>query len=275
MSIYAVMGSPVSHSLSPAIHRAFAAQFGQPQLQYEAIDVPAGGLAAALESFCARGGVGANITAPLKREAFGLCTLLSPTAERAGAVNTLSAMPDGGWQGDLTDGEGLIRALTGTLGQDLRDRRTLVLGAGGAAHAVVPALLEAGVGSLYLVNRSQANADALADRIGEPARVHTRRIEQLGEVGAFDLIINTATESPVTAFGLKGELIASPRTLVVDLNYGERAWALRAWAAVHDVQVFVDGLPMLIEQAALSYALWNNGAMPDTAPVYASFADKY
>ena len=274
MSIYAVMGSPVSHSLSPAIHRAFAAQFGQPQLQYEAIDVPAGGLAAALESFCARGGVGANITAPLKREAFGLCTLLSPAAERAGAVNTLSAMPDGGWQGDLTDGEGLIRALTRHYGQDLRDRRTLLLGAGGAAHAILPSLLDAGIGEVVIVNRDPAKSDALADRIGEPARVVTRRIEQVPEVGAFDLVINTISDDPVKAFGLSGDVLTA-RPLIVDLNYGERSAPLRAFATVQNAPVFADGLGMLIEQAAESYALWNQGAMPDVEPLYSELADKY
>lgn len=270
---YAVMGSPVSHSLSPRIHRAFAAQFGR-NLSYEAIEVQRGDLAAALESFVCEGGVGANITAPLKHEAFALCTTRSDRAERAGVVNTLVAMPDGGWYGDLTDGIGLIRSLTRHYGQDLRDRRTLLLGAGGAAHAILPSLLDAGVGEVVIVNRDGAKADALADRIGEPSRVVTRRIEQVPEVGAFDLIVNTISEDPTKVFGLSGDVLTG-RPLIVDLNYGERASALRAFATVHGAPVFADGLGMLIEQAAESYALWNEGSMPDVEPLYKELGDKY
>lgn len=273
---YAVMGSPVSHSLSPRIHKAFAAQFGNPHLTYDAIEVEGGTLADALRSFAADGGVGANITSPLKREAFALCgDNVSPRAARAAAVNTLKydASADT-WFGDLTDGFGLVKALTGYYGQDLRDRRTLILGAGGAAFAIVPSLLDAGVGEVIIVNRDITKADKLADMIGQPGRVNTRRIEQLPEVGAFDLVINTISADPIKAFNLTGDLLTA-RPLIVDLNYGERASVMKAYATVQNAPMFVDGMGMLIEQAAESYSVWHNGDRPDTAPLYAEFAAKY
>lgn len=264
---YAVMGTPVGHSLSPRIHRAFAEQFGNPNLDYTAIEVQPGGLRAALEAFVADGGVGANITSPLKHEALSLSTNLTTRAVQSNTVNTLTwDAATQTWSGDVTDGIGLIKSLTGHYRKDLRERRTLLLGAGGAAHGILPALVDAGVGEIIVVNRDEAKANKLADRCGLPGRVNTRRVEQLKEAGSFDLIINTISDDPVKAFNLTGDLMA-PRALVVDLNYGARASHLKAWSQAHDAPLFVDGLAMLIEQAAESFAIWHNSS-PDTAPVY-------
>src|SRR5690606_34900223 len=141
-----------------------------------------------LARFAAAGGLGANVTLPLKEAAAALCSDLGPAARIAGAVNTLSRRGDG-WRGDNTDGDGLVRDITAHLGQDLRGRRTLLLGAGGAARGVAPALLEAGIEELIIVNRTPERADQLADRIGQPERVHTRYWTDLPRAGAFDLII--------------------------------------------------------------------------------------
>lgn len=270
---YAVMGTPVDHSLSPRIHRAFAEQFGNRNLDYTAIDVQPGSLREALEAFVRDGGVGANITSPLKHEAAAIATNLSTRSAVSNTVNTLTWDANAGtWSGDVTDGAGLVRALTEHHGQDLRERRTLVLGAGGAAHGILPALIDAGVGEIVIVNRSQEKADQLADRFGMPDRISTRRVEQLPEAGNFGLIINTISDDPVKAFHLTGDLMA-PRATVMDLNYGARASHLRAWASVHQAPLFVDGLAMLVEQAAESFAMWH-GSRPDTAPVYALLEGK-
>src|SRR5690606_40339374 len=112
---------------------------------------------------------GATVTLPLKRRAFALCAPRTERARRAGAVNTL-ARTAGGWHGDNTDGEGLVRDLTGRHGLDLRGRRTLMLGAGGAARGGAPALLDAGIGEACVANRSPPRADAPAHALGEPGR---------------------------------------------------------------------------------------------------------
>ena len=147
-----------------------------------------------------------------------------------------------------------------------RGLQAIIAGAGGAAHGILPALVDAAVGEIIVVNRDEAKANKLADRCGLPGRVNTRRVEQLKDVGSFDLIINTISDDPVNAFNLTGDLMA-PRALVVDLNYGARASHLKAWSQVHNAPLFVDGLAMLIEQAAESFAIWHNST-PDTAPVY-------
>ena len=149
---FAVFGHPVAHSLSPRIHAAFAKQTGI-ALEYKGIDATPEEFASALAAFAASGGVGANVTLPLKEAAFALCQRVSERAQRAGAVNTLT-LQAGGWDGDNTDGAGLVRDLTDRHALDLRSRRTLLLGAGGAAHGVAPALLDAGIGDLFIVNRS-------------------------------------------------------------------------------------------------------------------------
>ena len=251
---HAVFGTPISHSLSPRIHAAFARQCGI-ELDYRAIEADAGDFRAKLDDFAARGGTGANVTLPLKEAAFALCSEASERARRAGAVNTLVRAGDG-WHGDNTDGAGLVRDLTGRHMLDLRARRTLLLGAGGAARGTAPALLEAGIGELTIVNRTPERADALADALGEPGRVHPRYLGDLAALGEFDLIVNA------TSAARGGQLPALPRSLVgrrcaaVDLSYGEAAIPFLAWARANGCHDAVDGLGMLVEQAAESFALW-------------------
>src|SRR5690606_2982279 len=129
---YAVIGHPVAHSLSPFIHAAFSRQTRIP-LEYVAIDAAPDDFDAALAEFTAHGGVGANVTLPHKRRAASICGNLSERARRAGVVNTLVRTATG-WDGDNTDGVGLVRDLTERHGQDLRSRKVLLIGAGGAAH---------------------------------------------------------------------------------------------------------------------------------------------
>ncbi len=268
---YAVFGHPVAHSLSPRIHAAFARQLGI-TLEYDAIDVAMDEFHPALEAFAARGGRGANITLPHKQLALVLCDQLSTRAQRAGAVNTL-VRTDTGWDGDNTDGAGLVRDLTERHSLDLRGRRTLLLGAGGAARGVAPCLIDAGIGELFIVNRTPDKADALADALGLPGRVHSRYWSDLGNQGAFDFIINATSMGREAASMPLPFSLAAPRALAVDLSYGEAAIPFMAWArsaGCHDV---VDGLGMLVEQAAESFERWH-GVRPDTGPVYAMLLER-
>lgn len=264
MRRYAVFGSPIAHSLSPRIHTAFARQTGI-ALEYLAIEATRDTFPAILT---ASGVAGANITLPLKEVAFAHCRSVSARARRAGAVNTLTRS-DAGWHGDNTDGAGLVRDLTERHGVDLRERRVLLLGAGGAARGVAPALLDAGIDALYVVNRNSARADALADALGDPARVHARGWDALPTLGEFDLLVNATsagqTGTPLPPLPMA---LAAPRSVAVDLAYGRAAVPFTAWARAAGCAQALDGLGMLVEQAAESFQCWH-GVRPDTDPVYA------
>lgn len=264
--LYAVFGQPVAHSLSPMIHQRFAAQTRK-SLRYEAIEVVPGGLAEALAAFSARGGVGANITLPLKAEALRIAAEASDFAKRVGAANVLSRIASG-WRAENTDGKGLIADLAERHRLDLRGRRVLLLGAGGAAHAAAFALLDAGIGELYIVNRTPERADRLADRIGEPDRVHTRYWQDLDRLGAFDLIVNaTSAGHAQQTLALPSSIIGA-RCVCYDMSYSLAAVPFLAWARAAGAQLALDGLGMLVEQAAESFLIWH-GVRPDTEDVLA------
>lgn len=262
---FAVIGHPVAHSLSPRIHQAFARQTGI-TMEYRAIDAAPEDFAKMLEEFAASGGAGANVTLPHKAHAASICNNLSERARRAGTVNTLIRTADG-WDGDNTDGLGLVRDLTDRHGRDLRGRRTLLLGAGGGAHGVAPALLDAGVADLFVVNRTPERTDALADALGEPDRVHPRHFADLGAIGAFDLVVNATSASRDSGLPQLPVSLIAPRGDAVDLNYGEAAIAFLSWARAAGAHITIDGLGMLIEQAAESFKCWH-GVRPDTDAVY-------
>ena len=264
-SQHAVFGHPVAHSLSPRIHAAFARQSGI-DLEYVAIDATPDNFAEALAAFAARSGSGANVTLPLKEAAFALCADTSERARRAGAVNTLLREGDA-WHGDNTDGAGLVRDLTDRHALDLRARRTLLLGAGGAARGVAPALLDAGIGELFIANRTPERAEALVDTLAMPGRVHPRGFEHLPALGEVDLIINATSAARGGGLPHLPSALVGMRTAAVDLSYGEVAVPFLAWARASGCRKSIDGLGMLVEQAALSFARWH-GVTPDTAPVH-------
>lgn len=264
---FAVFGHPIAHSLSPRIHARFARDCGV-SLEYAAIDALPESFVASLAQFVADGGRGCNVTLPLKQLALAQCAETSDFAARAGAVNTLTLRTDGSWRGDNTDGSGLVRDLTDRHSLDLRGRRTLILGAGGAARAAAFALLDAGVADMTIVNRTPERADALVDAIGEPARVNTRYWEDLASCGGFELIVNaTSAGHDGGRLDLPIRLMTS-HTLCYDLSYGSAAFAFLSWAKAARAAQAIDGLGMLIEQAAESFELWH-GRRPDTDTLYA------
>jgi len=269
---YAVFGQPIAHSQSPRIQAAFGRAQGI-EIDYRAIEAAPQDFAAALEAFAADGGVGANVTLPHKEAAFALCATTTSRAQRAGAVNTLLRKGDR-WHGDNTDGIGLVRDLTGRHGLDLRGRRVLLLGAGGAARGVAPALLDAGILELVVVNRTPERADALVDAMSEPGRAISAYWEALREQGDFELIVNatSAGRGDGTAFSLPLSLVNS-LTTAVDLNYGEAAIPFLAWARAAGCRNYFDGLGMLVEQAAESFQQWH-GVRPETDAVYAGLRER-
>ena len=261
-----VIAWPAGHSRSPLIHNYWIKQH-KLNAEYRREAVPPEKFVDFIGSWSERGYVGANVTLPHKEAAFALCHHISERARRAGAVNTLTRHADG-WGGDNTDGVGLVCDLTERHALDLRSRRTLLLGAGGAAHGVAPALLDAGIGDLFIINRSPEKADALADKLGMPGRVHTRYWNDLRNLGSFDFIVNATSAGRDSLQMDLPFAIATRRSLAVDLSYGEAATAFLSWARAAGCGQAIDGLGMLVEQAAESFALWH-GRRPETDAIYA------
>lgn len=270
---FAVFGHPISHSLSPQIHQAFARQFGL-ELEYRTIDTAPADFASSVRQFFAAGGRGANVTLPHKSAAYELADESSEAARRAGSANVLTLLPDGRLAAHNTDGDGMVRDIAERHQVDLRGHTALLLGAGGAAHGVAGALLDAGVETLTIVNRTPETADALADAIGDPARAHTRYWEDLASLGAFDLIVN-ATSAGVLGRSLDLPFaIAGNRALCYDLSYGKAATDFLAWARTAGARYAFDGLGMLVETAADAFELWH-AKRPDTDPVYLELRQRY
>jgi shikimate dehydrogenase len=264
-SKFAVIGHPVDHSMSPFIHKAFAKQWSA-NLDYQAIEIVADQLAAGLAKLASNGVYGLNVTLPHKQSVLAFCHSLSERATRAQAVNTLT-LKDGAWHGDNTDGVGLVDDLTQRHGIDLRGRRTLLLGAGGAAFGVAPSLLDTGIDELMICNRSPDKVDLLIDALGQPDHVHSRYWEDLDSLGHFDLIINATSAGRHTqALKLPFNLCAD-HTVCVDLSYGRSAIDFKAWAKASGSGTVLDGLGMLVEQAAESFYVWQ-GVRPETNEIY-------
>ena len=261
MDRYAVIGNPVQHSLSPAIHHAFAKQTGQ-RLRYGKLPAPVAGFRGAAQSFFAAGGLGLSVTLPFKSEAFHWVTAAQGAAVRARAVNCIH-WQDGRTLGFNTDGEGLVKDLQ-ALGLAIAGRRLLVLGAGGAVQGILGALVDAGAKQILIANRTAARARSLAARF--PGQAEAVALD--GAQPAFDLVLNGTSAS------LQGQAALIDPALVrgaacYDLMYARDGgtpfccWALKAGAAS-----VADGLGMLVEQAAAMFAIWR-GVRPDARAVLA------
>lgn len=262
---YAVFGHPIAHSRSPEIHAQFARQTGQ-DLTYVAILAPLDSLQHSLIRFRQEGGKGANITVPFKEQAFALCDWHTPRAALAGAVNTVM-FTDGAMHGDNTDGAGLVRDLVHNHQFALANKHILLLGAGGAARGVIGPLLECAPANLTVANRTASRAYDLATHFHQHglSNVSGSDLEAIEE--PFDLIINA------TAASLRGERppvssrIFQPTSLAYDMMYGNALTPFLHWAQQHRAHT-VDGLGMLVEQAAEAFYFWR-GVRPLTAPVMA------
>ncbi|MGR3913918.1 MAG: shikimate dehydrogenase [Gammaproteobacteria bacterium] len=260
---FAVIGNPVAHSQSPQIHHLFARQFGI-EIEYERIQVDAGGFEQAVSHFIARGGAGLNVTLPFKMQAWQLCgrpgNSLSARARHAGAVNTLR-FEGGAMFGDNTDGAGLVRDIEHNLGLEIAGKRVLVLGAGGAVRGILAPLSQRAPRRITIANRTAHKARALATTFGNGMR--GCGLEQLGGA-ACDLIING------TASSLQGEAPdmnagCLRAAFAYDMMYAPAPTVFMRWALAHGAARASDGLGMLVEQAAESFYLWHR-RRPDTAP---------
>lgn len=272
---YAVIGNPIAHSRSPAIHARFAELTGEP-VQYGRLLAPIDGFAQTVSAMRAAGMRGANVTVPFKFEAHALCDSLSVRAQQAGAVNTLS-FTDTGIVGDNTDGAGLLSDLLrlcarspGSSDTDgasaLRGARLLVLGAGGAVAGVLRPLLDAQPASLVLLNRTASKASDLISALRSDyprIRLHADHFDCARE--SVDIIINGTSTGlsdaapPLPLQWFKGAMLA------YDMMYGAQPTAFMRLATAESVAA-ADGLGMLVGQAAEAFFQWR-GIRPPLEPV--------
>jgi shikimate dehydrogenase len=263
MDRYAVIGHPIGHSKSPRIHALFAGQTGQ-ALRYEAVLAPLDGFSATVRDLVAQGYRGFNVTVPFKGEAFALADTLTDRARRAGAVNTLRVEDDGRLLGENTDGAGLVTDLTRNLGMELRGRQIIMLGAGGAARGVLAPLLAQAPAALHIANRTGSRAAQLARDFADLGPVTGGDLDSLQGRRAH-LVINA------TSAGLDDQVPPLPDGLLYpdadcyDMMYGDQPTAFLRWAARHGAARAADGLGMLVEQAAESFALWRGVPAADGA----------
>jgi len=260
----ALFGEPISASLSPSIHRMFADQFGL-KVDYQLIETGAAGFPQALKDFRLAGGSGCNITLPLKREAWQLAESASEAVSQAQAANTLVYQPASGWFAHTTDGPGLMADLTGNHGIELFDRRILILGTGGATAGILADLLAAKPRQVVMVNRDLDRARGLRQRFGSLASVVVIPWSDLPGYGNFDLVINATSlghlgQAPPLLPSLFGR-----EALCYDLNYFKAGLALKV-RCDEMRQPYIDGLGMLVEQAAMSFCIWT-GKQPETRVV--------
>lgn len=260
--VYAVIGNPIAHSKSPLIHEVFAKQTQQ-AIHYGRIFSELNEFKKITLDFFECGGKGLNVTIPFKLQAYELAQHRTPRAQSAQAANMLW-VENGQWWCDNSDGEGLTRDLRRLLkqrGASLSGTHVLLLGAGGAAQGVIEPLMDTGVASITVFNRTHEKAEALVKQftgLASVAKVNLKAAP-LAELknGSYDLIINaTATGlsgvSPITKDVLRS--IIHPATLAYDMVYGKETSFMQDAKAL-GIEA-IDGLGMLVEQAALAFETW-------------------
>lgn len=250
-----VIGHPVAHSRSPALHGFWLRRYGI-KGHYVPLDIPPQDFAAALRMLPKLGFVGVNVTIPHKETLLALADRVTERAARIGAANTVTFLPDGGIEADNTDGLGFIANLQQTApGWRPASGPAAVFGAGGAARAVVAALLDAGVPELRIANRSLARAQALQQDFGP-------RVTVTDWDKAETMLDGAATVVNTTALGMTGkEDFAvpldrlAPGALATDIVYTPLKTGFLTAAEAHGALI-VDGLGMLLHQAAPGFERW-------------------
>ncbi|MGL1957252.1 MAG: shikimate dehydrogenase [Colwellia sp.] len=261
MDQYRVFGNPIKQSRSPFIHQSFASSTQQ-TLDYQSQFIELDDFVASVKKFIAQGGKGANVTAPFKEQALALADHLTDRARLAGAVNTLS-FNDGKIYGDNTDGEGLVQDLLRHKVL-LKDARILLLGAGGAAKGVVLPLLAQQPLSITIANRTVSKAEQLCQQFND------NKLSACGfaetENQSYDLIINATSASLSGNLPAISAQLINNKTICYDMVYAKGLTPFLLWAKQQGAKRVIDGLGMLVGQAAVSFYLWR-GVKPQVEAV--------
>ncbi len=255
----AVFGDPISHSLSPRIHGLFGRQLDI-DVDYQAIRCEVNDLPAKLAELAAGGGIGANLTLPLKQAGLRQCRQLDRAARLARAVNTLK-LDEQGWLGFNTDGLGLVLDLE-RLAMTLTDARILILGAGGATAGILGPLLAKKPACITILNRTAERAARLAERFAHLGNISGHGLD--AQAQAHDLLLQA---SSLGHSGAMPELAADwlkPDARVYDLNYGQAHEPVARWAQKNGWRAD-GGLGMLVGQAALAFEIWTGQRPPISA----------
>jgi shikimate dehydrogenase len=261
---YAVIGNPIAQSKSPIIHGLFAAATGQ-HMEYTRVEGRIGDFAKQLDELRAAGMRGMNVTAPFKLEAYAYATHLSESAQLAGAVNALK-FENGQVHAQNFDGVGLVCDIERNHRTPMKGKRVLLLGAGGAVRGALLPFARAEPALLVVANRTVAKAEELVNllRTQSPVNVQACNFEALASMAeSFDVIVNGTSASlfgqapavPASAFGAS--------SLAYEMAYGKGATPFLQSAHHAGVTRLVDGVGMLVEQAALAFEWWR-GVRPST-----------
>jgi len=263
---YAVIGKPIGHSKSPKIHTTFAKTTGQ-SLEYTAIEGQEDTFDATVLAFRDNGGRGMNVTAPFKIQAFALATDRLERARLAGAANALKFEHDRIYA-DNFDGVGLVNDIQRNLEVSLKNKRVLMLGAGGAARGAVLPFLAQSPAELTIANRDLDKARTLAREAGSPANLRATSYQDVADQ-RFDIVVNATSAS------LRGELppiaphVFGDEALAYELVYGKGLTPFLRLAQNAGVRRLADGVGMLVEQAAEAFVWWR-GVRPETRSTIAA-----
>ncbi|MDQ7089785.1 MAG: shikimate dehydrogenase [Methylococcales bacterium] len=268
---YAVFGQPISHSKSPQIHTLFAQQTTQ-NLNYHAQEVGADRFETATRDFFAQGGKGLNCTVPLKELAYQFADQLTPRAEFAKAVNTLALQTDGSILGDNTDGCGLVSDLMTNHQITLKDKRILILGAGGASRGIISPIMQQMPAHLVIANRTVEKAIALAVEFQSLGDIKGVGFDALVN-SQFDLIINATSASLSNQLPPLADKLLAEHGDCYDLAYSNDPTAFVLWGIKNQAATSIDGRGMLVEQAAEAFYVWR-GVRPNTPPAIALLNQK-
>lgn len=276
-ALYGVIGNPIAHSRSPQIHLAFGAQTNR-ALSYERILAIPDDFDSVVRQFAADGGQGLNVTVPFKERAVALADQVSDRARIAGAANTLS-FSVAGITADNTDGIGLVHDIGERCSIPLSGATVVLIGAGGAARGVLQPMLAAGVQSLFVINRTLSRAAHLIELAKDLPVARNRRLQALSFEQSGDVLpIVESSDAPLliinaTAASLSGQQLPLPDPLLAaavlsyDMVYSDQATSFMTQASDAGCTRVVDGLGMLIQQAAESFGIWH-GVRPETESVY-------
>jgi shikimate dehydrogenase len=266
-----VMGWPISHSLSPTLHRYWLKEYGVVG-DYLPFAVPPDELEAALRNLPSQGYKGVNVTVPHKENAMKFCDELDEPAQRVGAVNMVSVTESGGLAGRNTDGIGFLENLRFGSKWQSGDGPAVVLGAGGASRAIVASLVDVGVPAIFICNRTHSRSELLADFFGKKCTA-TRWLDRNAVLGDASLLVNTTSLGMLGQPSLEIDLSdLSSGAVVNDIVYAPLETRLLAAARAHGNPV-VDGLGMLLYQARPAFQTWF-GVMPEVSDGLRRFIQK-